>query len=59
MVFGNPSRIISDRGITFTVKEFETYCTEEGIEHINITTRVSRGNTQIEWIYRILIPEFC
>ncbi|GBM86924.1 hypothetical protein AVEN_151823-1 [Araneus ventricosus] len=54
-VFGNPSRIITDRGSVFIAKEFETYCSEEGIQHLKITTGIPRGNGQIERMHRILI----
>ena len=32
--FGNPRRIISDRGTAFTADAFEDYCNREGIEHV-------------------------
>ncbi|GFY39540.1 integrase catalytic domain-containing protein [Trichonephila inaurata madagascariensis] len=33
--FGNPVRIITDRGSAFTSKElFNDYCTEENIQHL-------------------------
>lgn len=54
--FGNPARIISDKGTAFTAKEFQEYCTDEGIDHVTITTGVPRGNGQIERINRIIIP---
>ncbi|GBP13171.1 hypothetical protein EVAR_91281_1 [Eumeta japonica] len=37
-VFGNPRRIITDRGAAFTSRAFEQYCEEEGIQHLLITT---------------------
>lgn len=55
MISGNLSRIISDRGTAFSAKEFETYCIEEGIENIMITSGIPRKNGQIEGIHRILI----
>ncbi|GIY13489.1 reverse transcriptase [Caerostris darwini] len=48
--------IISDRGSAFTSKAFNDYCTEEGIQHLQIATGVPRGNGQIERIHRTLIP---
>ncbi|GIX81280.1 reverse transcriptase [Caerostris darwini] len=54
--FGNPLRIISDRGSALTSKAFNDYCTEEGIQHLQIATGVPRGNGQIERIHRTLIP---
>ncbi|GBL82277.1 Pro-Pol polyprotein [Araneus ventricosus] len=57
-IFCNPSRILTDRGSAFTANEFDTYCSEEGIQHLKITTGIPRGNGQIEWMHRILIPVF-
>ncbi|GFV26831.1 hypothetical protein TNCV_3455021 [Trichonephila clavipes] len=46
--FGNPIRIISDRGLEFTLKLFNDYCDEENIQHLQIATGVPRGNGQVE-----------
>lgn len=54
--FGNPRRIISDRGTAFTSNEFREYCQKENIEHILITTGIPRANGQVERINRSLIP---
>ncbi|GFT30668.1 hypothetical protein TNCV_77451 [Trichonephila clavipes] len=54
--FGNPTRIISDRGSAFTSKLFNDYCDEENIQHLQIATGVPRGNGQVERIHRTLIP---
>ncbi|GFX87526.1 transposon Tf2-11 polyprotein [Trichonephila clavipes] len=54
--FGNPIRIISDRGSAFTSKLFNDYCDEENIQHLQIATSVPRGNGQFERIHRTLIP---
>ena len=54
--FGNPIRILTDRGTTFTSRAFNDYCMEEGIQHIQIATGVPRGNGQVERIHRTLIP---
>ncbi|GBO39351.1 Pro-Pol polyprotein [Araneus ventricosus] len=56
IVFGNPSKIISDKGSAFTSKDFEDYCKDEGIQHIQITTGVPRVNGQIERMHGTLIP---
>ncbi|GFY12607.1 hypothetical protein TNCV_2447981 [Trichonephila clavipes] len=60
--FGNPIRIISDRGSAFTSKLFNDYCDEESIQHLQIATGVPRGNGQgngqVERIHRTLIPVF-
>ncbi|XP_029178223.1 uncharacterized protein K02A2.6-like [Nylanderia fulva] len=55
-IFGNPRRIVSDQGTAFTSHDFESYCKDEGIEHIAIVTGVPRGNGQIERLNRTLIP---
>ncbi|GFX50346.1 transposon Tf2-6 polyprotein [Trichonephila clavipes] len=54
--FGNPIRIIYDRGSAFTSKLFNDYCDEENIQHLQIATGVPRGNGQVERIHRTLIP---
>lgn len=54
-VFGNPGRIITDKGSAFTSNEFQIYCANEGIKHVIITTGVARGNGQIERAHRIVI----
>ncbi|GFW01770.1 hypothetical protein TNCV_1232701 [Trichonephila clavipes] len=56
--FGNPIRIISDRGSVFTSKLFNDYCDEENIQHLQIVIGVPRGNGQVERINRTLIPVF-
>ncbi|GFU39324.1 transposon Tf2-9 polyprotein [Trichonephila clavipes] len=50
ITFGNPHRIITDKGIAFTSKEFREYCENENIQHLSITTGIPRGNGQIERI---------
>lgn len=55
-IFGNPKRLITDRGTAFTSNEFEDFMNAEGIEHIKITTGVPRSNGQVERINRIIIP---
>lgn len=55
-VFGNPLRIISDRGTAFTSEEFQTYCRTENIQHVLITAGVPRSNGQVERINRVIIP---
>lgn len=46
--FGNPLRLITDKGSAFLSNEFKAYCTENNIELITITTGTPRGNGQIE-----------
>ncbi|GFS98476.1 retrovirus-related Pol polyprotein from transposon 17.6 [Trichonephila clavipes] len=54
--FGNPIRVISDRGSAFTSKLFNDYCDVENIQHLQIATGIPRGNGQVERIHRTLIP---
>lgn len=54
--FGNPSRIISDRGSAFTSKDFDEYCQSEDIQHLLITAGIPRANGQIEIMHETLIP---
>lgn len=54
-IFGNPRRIISDRGSAFTSKEFADYCTTENVNHVLTTTGVPRANGQVERVNRVLI----
>lgn len=53
--FGNPRRIITDKGTAFTSNAFQQLCQKEDIELIHCTTGVPRGNGQIERIHRIVI----
>lgn len=55
-IFGNPRRIISDRGAAFTSKEFEEYCQSEKMDHSTITTGLPRSNGQVERINQCIIP---
>jgi len=56
IIFGNPHRIILDRGAAFTSNDFKNYCGEENIEHVLITTGIPRSNDQVERVNRTLIP---
>lgn len=55
-IFGNPRRIISDRGSVFTADVFRDYCESENIEHHQIATGVPRGNGQVERVNQVIIP---
>lgn len=55
-LFGNPARIITDRGTAFTSNSFKEYCESENIQHLLIATGVPRGNVQVERIHRIIVP---
>ena len=53
-IFGNPVRIVTDRGRVFTSQAFEDYCNENKIQHLLIATGVPRG--QVERMNRLLVP---
>lgn len=55
VTFGNPERIVSDRGTAFTSHSFEQYCKDRNIRHISITTGMPRGNGQVERLNSIII----
>ncbi|GFW58567.1 retrovirus-related Pol polyprotein from transposon 17.6 [Trichonephila clavipes] len=54
-IFGNRSKIITDKGSAFTSTEFQNFCQDESIEHIQITTGVPRRNGQIERLHETII----
>lgn len=54
--FGNPRRIITDRGTAFTSSDFKDYCEQESVQHVKITTGMPRGNGQVERVNRSIIP---
>lgn len=55
-VFGNPKRVITDRGSAFTSTAFKAYCEQESIQHLQIATGVPRGNGQVERVHKIVVP---
>jgi len=55
-IFGNPRRIVTDRGTAFTSSTFRDYCSDHGIQLLHITTGMPRGNGQVERIHKICIP---
>lgn len=54
-VFGNPRRIVTDRGTAFTATLFERYCKDNDIQHVLITTGLPRANGQVERMHRTII----
>jgi len=54
--FGNPYRIVSDRGTAFTSLAFKEYCESHNIQHLLIATSVPRGNGQVERLHKIVVP---
>lgn len=47
-IFGNPVRIITDRGSAFTSNAFKDYCSKQNILHVPITAGLPRANGQVE-----------
>ncbi|XP_055931873.1 uncharacterized protein K02A2.6-like [Argiope bruennichi] len=56
IAFGNPNRIVTDKGSAFASKEFQEYCDTEKIQHLSITTGIPRGNGQVEKNHGTIIP---
>ncbi|XP_070075626.1 uncharacterized protein [Drosophila takahashii] len=56
IIFGNPFRIVSDRGAAFTSHLFKEYCDKQKIQHLLIATGVPRGNGQVERMHKIVVP---
>jgi len=54
-IFGNPARIVSDRGPAFTSSSFEEFVKEENVEHVWGTPGAPRGNGQIERVSRSIL----
>lgn len=55
MHYGEPKRIITDGGTAYTVKDFEKFCNESGIEHVKIASATPRANDQMERLNRLLL----
>lgn len=54
--YSRPVNIISDRGTSFTSKEFEDFLNENNIRHIKIATGSPKANGQVERTNRVLGP---
>lgn len=50
-IFGNPKKIVSDRGSAFTSEEFQDYCLVRNVHHILIKTG---ANGQVERLNTII-----
>lgn len=60
--FGLPGTIVTDRGTTFSSKQFQAYCRDNDIKHSMIAARTPRGNGQVERIFRVVgkaVPTMC
>jgi hypothetical protein len=54
-VFGNPRRVVTDKGSAFTSNAFSEFCEQQSINKVTTTTGVPRGNGQIERVNSIII----
>lgn len=54
LYFGNPMRIVSDRGTAYTSKAFADYCKKNEIQHIQNAVRTPRANGQAERINQMI-----
>lgn len=53
-LFGSPSRIITDRGSSFTAKAMESYCLKYNIKHILNAVATPRANGQCEGVNHLI-----
>lgn len=52
--YSRPKRLIGDRGTAFTSSEFESYLSENNIEHVKNATCSPQANGQVERVNRII-----
>ena len=50
-IFGNPVRVVTDRGTAFTSQVFEDYCKENRIHHLFIE-EMGKSKECIEYLYQ-------
>lgn len=55
-MYSRPRILVSDRGTSFTSKEFEDFMLETNIKHIKVATGSPQANGQIERYNRVLAP---
>lgn len=53
--FGSPSRLITDRGTSFTSKQFKAYMHSIGVKHILNSVATPRANGQVERYNRTIL----
>lgn len=54
-IFGQPRRIVSDKGTAFTSKEFQQFVEYNGIQHVQTAVRTPRANGQAERINQTVL----
>lgn len=52
--FGQPTRIVSDRGTAYSSKCFAAYCDTHAIQHIQNAVRTPRANGQVERVNALI-----
>lgn len=55
-IYSRPVTLISDRGTSFTSKEFEEFMNEMNITHVKVATGSPQANGQVERVNRFLGP---
>ncbi|KYM94052.1 Pro-Pol polyprotein [Cyphomyrmex costatus] len=55
-VYSRPKILVSDRGTSFTSKEFEEFALEMNIKHVKVATASPQANGQVERYNRMLAP---
>lgn len=53
-MFGNPKKIVSDRGTAFTSQEFENFLKEKKIVHRLVAVAAPWANSLVERVNRFL-----
>ena len=56
--YSRPSKIISDRGTSFTSQIFKDFMSKNNIQHVKVASFTPQANGQVERINRILTPMF-
>lgn len=54
--YSRPKTLVSDRGTSFTSKEFEDFMSEMNVKHVKVATGSPQANGQVERYNRILAP---
>ncbi|KAL0812161.1 hypothetical protein ABMA28_009538 [Loxostege sticticalis] len=54
-LFGSPSRLITDRGTSFTSKRFKSFINSVGVKHILNSVATPRANGQVERYNRTIL----
>jgi len=55
-IYSRPKMLVSDRGTSFTSKEFEEFMSEMNVRHVKVATGSPQANGQVERYNRVLAP---